>query len=111
MKIIKNELKKILKSKAIIIASVIFLILNLFNIYRNYNIENGVPDYYSDALIAAQQQLDGELTQDKINFINSKVNLLSQQANGEYSEQKKPDEQFLTGYAFWDLNLIRRRFR
>lgn len=105
MKIIKNELKKILKSKAIIIASVIFLILNLFNIYRNYNIENGVPDYYSDALIAAQQQLDGELTQDKINFINSKVNLLSQQANGEYSEQKKPDEQFLTGYAFWDLNL------
>ena len=33
MKIIKNELKKILKSKAIIIASVIFLILNLFNIY------------------------------------------------------------------------------
>ena len=70
MKIIKNELKKILKSKAIIIASVIFLILNLFNIYRNYNIENGVPDYYSDALIAAQQQLDGELTQDKINFIN-----------------------------------------
>ena len=93
MKIIKNELKKILKSKAIIIASVIFLILNLFNIYRNYNIENGVPDYYSDALIAAQQQLDGELTQDKINFINSKVNLLSE----FQAESLSPEYDFIGG--------------
>ena len=75
MKIIKNELKKILKSKAIIIASVIFLILNLFNIYRNYNIENGVPDYYSDALIAAQiQKLIYYLNRQTVN-IQSKRNL------------------------------------
>lgn len=105
MKIVKSELKKILKNKVIIIALSLFIALNLFNIYRNCNISNDVPDYYNNARLTIQQQLDGELTQDKINLINAKVDSLSIQANGEYSAQKKPNEQFLTGYAFWDLNL------
>lgn len=88
MKIVKSELKKILKNKVIIIALSLFIALNLFNIYRNCNISNDVPDYYNNARLTIQQQLDGELTKDKINLINAKVYSLSIQANGEYAEQK-----------------------
>ncbi len=105
MQILGSELKKLFKNRAIIIALAVFLLLDLFNIYRNYNISNGLEDYYVNALLKIETQLDGELTQDKADLIRSKVNELELLYSGEFQNQNEPDNRFDTGYAFWDLQL------
>ncbi len=105
MKLILCELKKLLKNRIIFVALAVFIALDLFNIYRNYNISNGVEDYYVNALLQLEEQLDGKINEEKINLINSKYNELTNLANGEYRNQQLPDRKFLTGYAFWDLEI------
>jgi hypothetical protein len=105
MSIVRSELKKMWKNPVILIVILIFMALDLFNIYRNYNIKNGVEDYYVSGQLILENQLDGAITDEKVSTISSNVSTLNEQCDGEFAEQKEPDSQFITGYAFWDLQL------
>lgn len=105
MKLVASELKKLSKNRIIFIIIAAFILLDVFNIYRNYNISNGVPDGVAAAQRVLQNQLDGEITEEKTTLINTKIDELTELVNGEFNAQKEPDKRFLSGYAFWDLQL------
>lgn len=106
MRIVKSELKKIFKNRVIFIALAVFLLLNITNIYRNYNIQNGVEDYYVTGQLFLREQLNGEITDYKTELINQQTEKLSELMNDEkYIYQTSPENEFITGYAFWDLQL------
>lgn len=105
MKLVASELKKLSKNRIIFIIIAAFILLDVFNIYRNYNISNGMPDGVAAAQRVLQNQLDGEITEEKTTLINTKIDELTELVNGEFNAQKEPDKRFLSGYAFWDLQL------
>lgn len=105
MKLVASELKKLSKNRIIFIIIAAFILLDVFNIYRNYNISNGVPDGVAAAQRVLQNQLDGEIAEEKTTLINTKIDELTELVNGEFNAQKEPDKRFLSGYAFWDLQL------
>ena len=106
MRIVKCELKKIFKNRVIFIALAVFLLLNIINIYRNYNIHNGVDDCIVTGQLYLREQLDGELTEDKQALIYQQAEKLSGLLyNEKYANQTEPEKEFVTGYAFWDSQL------
>lgn len=106
MRIVKCELKKIFKNRVIFIALAVFLLLNIINIYRNYNIHKGVDDCVVTGQLYLREQLDGELTEDKQALIYQQAEKLSGLLyNEKYANQTAPENDFITGYAFWDSQL------
>ena len=105
MRIIISELKKLVKSKIVIVALLLFLALDFTNIYRNYNVSSGFRDMskvVTEARVVLQKNLDGKITDDKVKLIKTQVEKLSKLETGEFSQQKEPDSQFMTGYAYYD---------
>ena len=108
MRIIISELKKLVKSKIVIVALLLFIALDFTNIYRNYNVSSGFRDMskvVTEARVVLQKNLDGKITDDKVKLIKTQVEKLSKLEAGEFSEQKEPDSQFMTGYAYYDSYL------
>ncbi|MGN0461013.1 MAG: hypothetical protein ACI4HZ_01060 [Ruminococcus sp.] len=108
MRIILSELKKLVKSKIIIVALLLFIALDFTNIYRNYNVSSGfrnMSKVVTEARVVLQKNLDGKITDDKVNLIKTQVEKLSKLETGEFSRQKEPDSQFMTGYAYYDSYL------
>lgn len=64
-----------------------------------------MPDGVAAAQRVLQNQLNGEITEEKTTLINTKIDELTELVNGEFNAQKEPDKRFLSGYAFWDLQL------
>ncbi|MGO5175127.1 ABC transporter permease [Ruminococcus sp. LCP21S3_E8] len=108
MRIICSEIKKLFKSKIIIVALLLFIALDFTNIYRNYNVSSGFRDMskvVTEARVVLQKNLDGKITDEKVNLIKTQVEKLSKLESGEFSRQKEPDSQFMTGYAYYDSYL------
>ena len=102
---LKCELKKLSKNRLIFVIIAVFVLLDIFNIYRNYNMDNGVPTGVSRANCEIRKKLNGSITEQKKKRVNLEISNLSKLINSKYKNQKKPDNRFLSGYAFWDLQL------
>ncbi|WMJ80049.1 hypothetical protein RBU49_14575 [Clostridium sp. MB40-C1] len=113
MRILKYELIKIFRKKFIIIALIIFSLVNIYKInfyFKNDHIVNNeykTDIEYNAGYWAAHNKISGTITNDKINFIKDRYkHAKSVVDSGNYdTETIQPDT--YTGYIFGDMNMFK----
>ncbi len=113
MRILKYELIKIFHKKTIIIALLIFSVVNIYKInfcFKNnviVNNEHTVGIEYSRGYWRAHDEISGLITSDKINFVKHRYkDAKAIVDSGNFS--KKPNQtNTYTGYIFGDMNMFR----
>lgn len=99
MKIIWFEIKKILKIKVFLIALIVFVIADIYIINLKHKSSNNDIDGHE----IIYNQICGEITDEKIDFVKEKYNELSLKINSnDYTTEKTPNT--YTGYIFGDCS-------
>lgn len=113
MRILKYELIKIFRKKSIIIALIIFSVINIYKINYSFkndhiiNNEHKVGKEYSQGYWRAHDEIAGTITYDKINFIKNRYkNAMDIVSSGNYSKEPNQPNTY-TGYIFGDMNMFK----
>lgn len=113
MRILKYELIKIFRRKSIIIALLIFSVINIYKInysFKNDHILNNeykVGKEYSQGYWTAHDKAAGTITYDKINFVKNRYkNAMDIVSSGNYSVNPNQPNTY-TGYIFGDMNMFK----
>jgi hypothetical protein len=107
---IKYEFVKIFRKKSIIIALIIFSIINVYkiNIYFQHN--GRVDNEFNQGYWTVHNKVSGTIDEDKINFIKNRYkNARAIVSSGNYSTKPNQPNTY-TGYIFGDMNMFKEIF-
>ncbi|MCL1880334.1 MAG: hypothetical protein FWF71_06980 [Actinomycetia bacterium] len=103
MRLLGEELRKVIKRRSVLVAMVLLLALNIFSITTH---ETGSGDASDQGYWRLYQDIAGPMTKEHIDFVMENYQRLSTViASGSY-ETDAPSDQFYTGYAFGDMNIF-----
>lgn len=101
------EIKKLLKNKYLILMMMILMMVNILYIISGFNID---ADYYIDADQKIYNQIKGELSQEKWDYIYSNYTILSKKiSDGQYKSDGN-DSNTISGYAMTDYLIFKYYF-
>lgn len=98
------ELKKFFRQKNIIICIVLFLILNIYNIYTQSSLNDKSMNMFNAASLKFYTTIEGHISPEKIQFISE----YSKQCEKDFRENQETiveNSKYYTGFAYGDMNM------